>query len=107
MGSTQQNQNTSNQATSKSNQSVPKVNLAGMQIGYVHVDSYAKASLWNCTCKCGKKIKVKTFNLKEAMNRETPYACPECSAELRRNDITGKQINDWKVLEYEGKGMYK
>jgi hypothetical protein len=85
----------------------PKFDLEDMQIGCVHVDSYDTKSLWNCTCKCGKKIKVKTFNLKEAIRLNKNYACEECSAELRRNDITGKQINDWKIIEYVGDGFYK
>jgi hypothetical protein len=92
---------------SKANQPVPKVDLTNMQIGYIHVDSYDKASLWNCTCVCGKKIKVKTFNLTESLRKGKMRACEECSADLRRDDITGQQINDWKILNYEGKGFYR
>lgn len=88
-------------------QKCAKVDLKGVTVGSVTVQEYIGKSLWKCKCKCGKEINVKTFNLTEALKSGKNYACTECSIELRRNDLTGKTINDWHILEYIGNGIYK
>ena len=88
-------------------QKCTKIDLKGVTVGSVTVQEYIGKSLWKCKCKCGKEINVKTFNLTEALKSGKNYACTECSIELRRNDLTGKTINDWHILEYIGNGIYK
>lgn len=88
-------------------QKCTKIDLKGVKVGSVIVQEYAGKSLWKCKCKCGKEINVKTFNLTEALKNGKNYACTECSIELRRNELTGKTINAWHILEYVGNGVYK
>lgn len=89
------------------NQQKPDIDLKGKTIGKVSVIKYTGGGLWKCKCSCGKEMDVKTHNLLSAMRDGRQYSCAECSAELRRKDITGQTINGWKVLGYAGNGLYK
>lgn len=88
-------------------QSGAKTNLQGMTIGQTYVDHYIGSSLWECRCSCGKIMRVKTFNLTNAIKNGKSYSCPECSAEKKRDKLEGKIINDWEIQAYLGNGMYK
>jgi hypothetical protein len=87
----------------------PKADLTGMKIGSIKVNRYLEKSLWECECKCGRIIKVKTFNLTEAIKHNKNYMCKDCSYEAKHNetDMTGMKINSWKILKYKGEGFYE
>lgn len=81
-----------------------KKDLTGKQFGHLIVDSYAGEYHWNCHCKeCNKQFKVHTYHLEHGN-------IPNCThSELHTNvyDITGKQFNEWTVLEYAGKKYWR
>lgn len=64
-----------------------------------HVDEYLGGGFWGCTCKCGNKGRVNSFDLKN--NKSTQ--CKECSSKKKLyEDLTGMKIGLWEVLEYAG-----
>lgn len=85
----------------------PKVDYTNTEVGSIKVDKYIGSGLWECTCKCGNHIKVKSFNIKKAIEHNRNYMCSRCKADEKRKDLTGMTINKWRVLEYTGDGFYK
>lgn len=86
---------------------LPKYDMTNEIIGNVQVVKYIGSGVWECKCKCNKIINVKGFNLRKAKEENKNYACEECSAELRREDLTNKTFGMWHVDSYVGNGHYQ
>lgn len=77
--------------------------FTGMKINELTVDSYAGNSYWNCTCSCGNKTVVRSYELKRGMIKK----CKICSKYTNLIDITGNTYGYWEVLEYAGDKKWK
>lgn len=69
---------------------LPSEDLTGQKFGKLIVISYAGEGKWNCSCECGKKIKVLSSSLREIKS------CG-CS---RFKDITRKKFGKLLVISY-------
>lgn len=85
------------------------MDLLGKKFGRLTViDSFKKDgySYYNCICECGNKVVVYQGSLVSGATKSCGCYNIEKLKE-RRKDLVGKTFGRWKVLEYEGEGMYK
>lgn len=76
-----------------------KIDLTGKTFGRLYVDSeveergYCGTIMWNCTCNCGKTLKVSGRRLKSGNTQSCGCLKSELTAARRFIDLTGKKFN--------------
>lgn len=77
------------------------LDLVGQHFGEWTVLEYSGNSMWKCSCSCGMIKNVKAQSLKNG-------ASTSCGHDTTKfNDLSGKKINHWEILEYVGDNHYK
>lgn len=78
------------------------IDITGQQFGDYTAIKFLGNGYWECICKCGKTRKLRGSELRNS----TKTVC-NCDKVNYFNDLTGKQFNEWHVIEYNGNGYYK
>lgn len=83
---------------------IPKCNHGGLDeriiditdqyFGEWHVDSYAGNKMWNCTCSCGTKQKIKGKDLRSGLTTQCKHH--------NIQSLLNQEFGNWKVIEQVG-----
>lgn len=71
--------------------------------GELTVRKYLGNRVWECECSCGKMVKVNTGDLTSGNTK----SCGHMRGKAKIIDLRGKQIGNWKVLEYINKSYWR
>lgn len=82
----------------------PRNNLIGQRFNRLHVLALSHRSVsakyyWKCRCDCGNIKFIRTQDLKSEKTKSCGCLNQENRQKIKK-DITGKQFNKWKVLNY-------
>lgn len=74
--------------------------IAGQKFGVIEVKGYVGSSLWECECECGRIIKL----TKKQLESRAELGCRHS---IIKNELTGKEFGEWKVLKYVGNSLWE
>ena len=74
------------------------IDLTGKQFGEWTVLRHLEGSYWECQCSCGKISKVHSYALRNGKS----LSCGHNTESKKRENLEGKQFNEWKVIKYVG-----
>lgn len=87
------------------------IDITNKTFGEWHVDSYDKDKLWNCSCSCGKKQKIRGRDLRSGATKSCGHAQKGIEGLLNSTnefiDLKDKTFGEWYVIEYAGKGKWR
>ncbi len=80
-----------------------RIELEGTKVGKWNIIEYLGNKKYLCVCDCGTERIVSA----QRLLNNTSRSCGCDNSYRLKYDLTGQQINEWKVLEYEGNQMWK
>lgn len=77
------------------------INIVDEEFNEWKVLEYAGNGYWKCQCSCGEIRNVRRYDLINGKSKSCGH-----NISTPNKDLTGLQINDWKVIKYAGNRYY-